>query len=371
MKIVMARLKSLMLWAFLLFFSFLLHFAITWQISVQILDTAQENAQKPKETETVFNIKDPEKEEKEELVFEEVVEFEPPDVLVPTMALAPPPPDVNLAMEAAAGGHSAAGFSAPLLSNAIATSGDGIAGFGSGVGTGLGKSTNQFAAYVQGLRQTGLDVVFVVDSTGSMAWVIDEVQARIVDIVDVVRTLVPVSRFGVVAYRDIGAPEYVTSHQSLTYSLTKLTRFLGQLNAAGGGDIEEAVYEGMRVATEKSGWRMAAKKVIIVIGDAPPHKKTLKKLLAINRQFAQDNGQISTLDVSHQANPAVLEAMLGRPVNRALYSSKAMIDFKLMAEAGDGVSSTLDGDVHITRQLVSLIMGGQFSREMSLLLEGF
>ena len=33
--------------------------------------------------------------------------------------------------------------------------------------------------------------------------------------------------------------------------------------------------------------------------------------------------------------------------------------------------SLFDGDVQITRQLVSLIMGGQFAREMALLLEGF
>ena len=41
-----------------------------------------------------------------------------------------------------------------------------------------------------------------------------------------------------------------------------------------------------------------------------------------------------------------------------------------IAEAGGGTAATMDGDIRITRQLVSLIMGGQFSAEMSLLLAG-
>lgn len=308
--------------------------------------------------------------EKEELVFEESIEFEPPPVLVPTSALAPPPPNVNLAMEAAAGGHTSAGFAAPLLFNAPVTAGEGLAGFGIGVGTGLSDSANRFAAYVQGLRETGLDVMFVVDTTGSMDWALAEVSSRIVDMVDAIRLLVPVSRFGVVAYRDYGEPGYVTKLQTLTFSLNKLVRFLGGLSAEGGGSHQEAVYEGVKVAINQGAWRLGAKKVIIVLGDAPPHKEAIAPLLSINKNFAQDGGQISALDVSRDANPAMLEAMLGRSVNRAFYSSKPMLDFQLLAEAGGGIASTMDGDVKITRNLMSLIMGGQFAREMALLLEG-
>lgn len=364
------RFKAMALWLVLLLVSLAIHLVLTWQASLHIVSPAPAVAESAEDIEIMLDISEPE-EEKEELVFEEAIEFEPPPVLVATSALAPPPPEVNLAMEAAAGGQSASGFSAPLVSNTVATGGDGLAGFGTGAGTGLGLTTNQFAAYVQGLRETGLDVVFVVDATGSMDWVIEEVQARIVDIVDVIRTLVPVSRFGVVAYRDVGSPSYITKHQTLTFSLNKLSRFLKQLRAEGGGDMQEAVYEGMLVATQKSGWRLAAKKVIVLIGDAPPHKDTFKRLLAVNREFASSHGQISTLDVSHHANPAVLEAKLGRAVNRVFYTDTPMLDYQLMAEAGGGTAATLDGDVQITRQLVSLIMGGQFAREMALLLEGF
>jgi hypothetical protein len=124
------------------------------------------------------------------------------------------------------------------------------------------------------------------------------------------------------------------------------------------------------VAIENSDWRLGAKKVMIVLGDAPPHREAVSPLLSVSKIFAQSGGQISALDVSREANPALLEAMLGRPVNRAFYTDKPMLDYQLLAEAGGGIAATMDGDIKITRHLVSLSMGGQFAREMALLLEG-
>lgn len=360
--------RPLGLWFGLLLVSLVVHLVLSWQASRSMIKPVATSERPSSEVVVMIDLAD--LPEKDELVFEESIEFEPPPVLVPTSALAPPPPDVDLAMEAAAGGQSRGGFAAPLLNNVPVTSGQGIAGYGTGIGTGLSDSANRFAAYVQGLRETGLDVVFVVDTTGSMDWVLEEVNDRIIDIIDAVRLLVPVSRFGVVAYRDYGEPGYVTKLQSLTFSLRKLMRFLGDLTAIAGGSYQEAVYEGVRVAIDRGGWRLGAQKVIIVIGDAPPHNDAIAPLMSVSKAFARDGGQISALDVSRDANPALIEAMLGRAVNRVFYTDKPMLDFQLLAEAGSGVASTMDGDIKITRQLMSLIMGGQFAREMTLLLEG-
>ncbi len=360
------KLRSIIIWCSLLTVSIVIHFILSWYASPAIL--RPDTLVSQDEIETLLQLV--EKPERESLLFEESIDFSPPPGLVPTSAVAPPPPKVNLAMPAAAGGNSPGRILVPVLADVPVTAGKGAAGFGSGTGLGSSNSANQFAAYVESLRETGLDVVFVVDTTGSMDWVLSEVNTRIVDIVDTVRMLVPVARFGVVAYRDQGEPEYVTRLQTLTFSLGKLSTFLSMLTARGGGSYQEAVYEGVLLAVEKGGWRLGAKKVIVVIGDGPPHKNSFARLLAVSRKFAQDHGQISVLDVGSDANPAVIEARLGRTVNRALYTEKPMLDYQLLAEAGGGVASTLDGDVEITRQLVSLIMGGQFSQEMALLMEG-
>ena len=195
---------------------------------------------------------------------------------------------------------------------------DRTAGFGSGIGNGLSNSSNRFAAYVQGLRDSGLDVVFVIDATGSMDWVIDEVRRRVGDIADATRTLVPLTRFGVVAYRDHDDPEFVVRQQTLTFSLAKLARFIDTLEAKGGGSWQEAVYAGLDVAVNRAGWRPGAKRVVLLIGDAPPDETDLGGTLALARELQRSGGRLSALDVSNDSNPALIEASLGRAVNRAL-----------------------------------------------------
>ena len=65
----------------------------------------------------------------------------------------------------------------------------------------------------------------------------------------------------------------------------------------------------------------------------------------------------------------LIEAALGRPVNHALYRDKPMLQFQAIADAGNGLAATMDGDIIVARQLLSLVMGGEFSREMALLME--
>lgn len=372
MHLLNERSKRLGLWVGLLLLSVVIHLLLSWQAGKNLKlpgSTPQETS-----VELDLSIDVMEAEEDKKLVFDEQIEFEPPSVLLATTALASPPPDINLALEAAAGGTSATLISIPVIVPVTQTSwmieGAGQAGFGTGVGTGLSKSLDRYALYVQGLRETGLDVVFVVDATGSMDWVIQEVSHRIVDIVDAVRLLVPVSRFGIVAYRDHDDPEFVTRHQPLTFSLKKLNRFLQTLEAKGGGSWQEAVLAAMDTAASDMGWRVGAKQVVLLIGDAPPYDHNFQQILSVVKGIVDKGGQVSTLDVSHESNPAVLEASLGRAVNRALYRNKPMLHFQEIADAGDGVAATLEGDVEISRQLMSLIIGGQFQKEMALLLEG-
>ncbi len=366
----MSVVKSLKVWVLLLLISLAFHGLVSREIgqNLQLLN----NASSPVPVKVELNLEFNEQEEpkKDPLIFDDPLEIQSPDVLLPTQSKVLPPLGVNLAVVAQAGANSKFSMSVPIDDiNVFVNKGAGIANYGTGVGMGLTKSTNSFVAYVQGLRATGLDVVFVVDATGSMDWVIKEVLSRIVDIVDVTRSLVSISRFGIVAYRDFNDPDFVTIIQPLTFSVKKLILFLEQLKASGGGDLQEAVSPAIDAAYDDSGWRVGAKRIMILIGDAAPHDRNLSHILKVSRNFSADGGQISTLDVSDASNPATLEAILGKKVNRALYRDHSMFQFQEIAEAGQGVAATLDGQVSITRQLISLIMGGDFDREMSMLME--
>ena len=120
-----------------------------------------------------------------------------------------------------------------------------------------------------------IDVVFVVDSTGSMADEIRSVKTEIINIIDEVESGQPSPelRVGVVAYRDHKPEEreYVTDKFSLTSDIEDAFDFIKDLEARGGGDLPEAVADGLHVAIHDMRWNRNAKKLIILIGDAAPH----------------------------------------------------------------------------------------------------
>ncbi|RPH22166.1 MAG: VWA domain-containing protein [Alteromonadaceae bacterium TMED7] len=360
--------KTAALWLTLLACSMFIHLWLYQQANNTIVDVAAAPA-KAQVTE-INLVTEPEPEEDTSLDFDEPPELTPPEVLLNTTALEAPPPDVELALEAAAGNGSSGGSISDLSRLPQINAGEGAAGFGDAVGIGLDQSSNSFAAYIDSLSKSGLDVVFVIDVTGSMDWVIAEVNERIIDIGEVIRGLVPVARFGVVAYRDFGDPEFVTKIQPLTFSQQKISRFLEGLEAKGGGSYQEAISEALTVAVNDSGWRRDAQKVVILIGDAPPHEENFETILKLASALGSQNGQVSILDVSHDSNPALIEASVGRAVNYALYRNQPMMHYQAIADAGEGIAATMDGDIQVTRQLLNLIMGGQFSQQMSLLMEG-
>ncbi len=108
--------------------------------------------------------------------------------------------------------------------------------------------------------------------------------------------LVPTSRVGVVAYRDKG-DEYVVKWTDLSFQTAKLQEFLSDLNAAGGGDWEEAVKEGLDAAVHELKWRKKSKKIIVLCAGSPPHPWDVNDVDRIAREFRASGGSLSALDV--------------------------------------------------------------------------
>ena len=62
-------------------------------------------------------------------------------------------------------------------------------GMGSGYGQGVGSG---FGGFIGGLRKSGLDVVLVIDGTGSMKLIIDQVKDKMKQLVLALHRMVPV-----------------------------------------------------------------------------------------------------------------------------------------------------------------------------------
>jgi hypothetical protein len=123
---------------------------------------------------------------------------------------------------------------------------------------------------------SSLDVVFMIDTTGSMDPYIDEVKHNIIRIIENVMEYSPKIRMGCVAYKDHGDEGedeyYLTRILPLTFDRKKIIDFMHStgLYIGEGGGGPEAVECALREAAAFT-WDRAAPKAIILIGDKPPH----------------------------------------------------------------------------------------------------
>lgn len=119
----------------------------------------------------------------------------------------------------------------------------------------------------------GLDLMFVIDTTGSMHDELHYLQVELEDVIlHVTQNQQDIDiRLSVNFYRDIG-DIYVVRPFSFTRNIQEaLNRLAGQ-NASGGGDYEEAVEQALENAIFEHDWRDSARaRLLFLVLDAPPH----------------------------------------------------------------------------------------------------
>jgi Mg-chelatase subunit ChlD len=119
-----------------------------------------------------------------------------------------------------------------------------------------------------------VEVVFVLDTTGSMSGLIHAAKEKIWSIASTLAQAqqAPEISMGLVAYRDRG-DAYVTQVVDLNRDLDSMYAKLMDFAAGGGGDGPEAVNEALEAAIERMSWSddQGTYRVVFLVGDAPPH----------------------------------------------------------------------------------------------------
>jgi Mg-chelatase subunit ChlD len=119
-----------------------------------------------------------------------------------------------------------------------------------------------------------VEVVFVLDTTGSMGGLIQAAKEKIWSIASTLAQAqqAPEISMGLVAYRDRG-DAYVTQAVDLSKDLDSMYAKLMDFAADGGGDGPEAVNEALEAAIHRLSWSQDPNvyKVVFLVGDAPPH----------------------------------------------------------------------------------------------------
>jgi Mg-chelatase subunit ChlD len=125
--------------------------------------------------------------------------------------------------------------------------------------------------------ETAIEVVFVLDTTGSMSGLIEGAKQKIWTIANQIATAKPrpTIRMGLVGYRDRG-DTYITTATALTDDLDQVYSDLMGYAADGGGDGPESVNQALHEAVTTVAWTPreesgATLRLIYLVGDAPPH----------------------------------------------------------------------------------------------------
>ncbi|GMU44207.1 MAG: VWA domain-containing protein [Xanthomonadales bacterium] len=119
-----------------------------------------------------------------------------------------------------------------------------------------------------------VEVVFALDTTGSMGGLIDAAKENIWSIARTMASAQPQPeiRVGLVAFRDRG-DDYLTRVIPLSDDLDSVYAQLMDFQAAGGGDGPEAVNDALHAAVHEIQWSRepGAYQVVFLVGDAPAH----------------------------------------------------------------------------------------------------
>lgn len=220
-------------------------------------------------------------------------------------------------------------------------------GAGSGgaeaIGRGLSDDlpSGNLGSSIRALRASGLDIAVLIDSTGSMDDEIDGAKKRIGDMIALMDGLGIEFRLAVVAYRDKG-DDYVLKSQPLTPHRFKAVEFLDGIESGGGGDIPEAVYDAIAAASQMQ-WSSKAKRVIVVVGDAPPHEKDLQKTVNLAKRFAEGRGQVHLI---YTDSPNQIDDV-----------TEVRTAFRRIAQSGEGAAVGMSDHTRIIEDILCLAFG--------------
>ncbi len=117
----------------------------------------------------------------------------------------------------------------------------------------------------------GIDIAFVLDTTGSMSEEIEATKATVQKVALGLGQSDVRVRIGMVTFKDRTDGE-VTRLFPMTTDVARFGRDVSGLEAGGGGDTPESVNEGLHTALTRLEWSQdAVARVAFLIGDAPPH----------------------------------------------------------------------------------------------------
>lgn len=167
------------------------------------------------------------------------------------------------------------------------------------------KKEFNIAFQTESLLPKSLDLMFVLDTTGSMGDEMRYLAKEFDAIVSSVEEKHPnvAIRFGLTLYRDKG-DDYVIRYFDFTSDANIMKEQLKNQSANGGGDYPEAMDEGIEKALRASWKATDGVRMMFLIADAPPHDEKIKQIVPIIEKAREEGIHIYPLGASGVAENA-------------------------------------------------------------------
>jgi Mg-chelatase subunit ChlD len=238
---------------------------------------------------------------------------------------------------------------------------DAIGGLLGGFGDfGAGHSATSTAA--------GIDVVFAIDTTGSMGNSINAVKQTATQLINDVSAQTTSARFALIDFRDYasrtGSPGDYPAKLDADFTTQGATvaAAIQDLSLGYGGDTPETMFSALHMAYGLT-WRAGVKKLVVVLSDAPPlspepisgltANQVLQESLAIDpvELHLVDVGSATTTeltDIAQQTNGGVYDSsssgaaqQISDAIDRSIDQPYAWVQGPYVGKVGD--TKTLDG----------------------------
>lgn len=135
--------------------------------------------------------------------------------------------------------------------------------------------TTEIINILQSNGQDNADLLFLIDKTSSMRDDILHIRKGIPQIIEHLKAFNHV-RVAVALYGDKNTDgEDWFSYRNFDTDLREAENFINNIEVTGGGDYPESVYEGFFEANKQGFWESETKRMILLIGDAPPLESPL------------------------------------------------------------------------------------------------
>ncbi len=208
--------------------------------------------------------------------------------------------------------------------------------------------------YLGAFASKSIDLAILIDCTASMSGEIAEAQAGADDLLAFLTGCSASLRTAVAGYRDT-RDRWEISAFDFTSDATLARKNLWSLTAEGGGDEPESLYRAMKETLTKASWRPdppigsndpPPERVMVIIGDAPPHVGEGGKCEELAKSAAAKGMRIYTIQ-AHAAENA-----------------KDVKWFPEISLAGGGRSVRLGDEDSLIAEIAQLTLGDRFHDEL-------